>query len=57
LVARWLALDEEISGLDAAIATTLRRTAPRLLERHSVGVQTAAQLLITAGGNPDRLHR
>ena len=53
---RWLALDEEITALDAAIATTLRRTAPRLLERHSVGVQTAAQLLITAGDNPDRLH-
>ena len=52
---RWLALDEEITSLDAAITTTLRRTAPRLLERHSVGVQTAAQLLITAGDNPDRL--
>jgi transposase len=45
-----------ITGLDAAITTTLRRTAPRLLERHSVGVQTAAQLLITAGDNPGRLH-
>jgi transposase len=53
---RWLALDEEITGLDAAITGTVRRTAPRLLERHSVGVQTAAQLLITAGDNPDRLH-
>ena len=53
---RWLALNDEISGLDAAIAGTLTRTAPRLLERHSVGVQTAAQLLITAGDNPDRLH-
>jgi transposase len=53
---RWLALDQEISGLDAAITATVRRTAPRLLERHSVGVQTAAQLLITAGDNPDRLH-
>jgi transposase len=53
---RWLALDQEITSLDAAITTTVRRTAPRLLERHSVGVQTAAQLLITAGDNPDRLH-
>ena len=52
---RWLALDEEITNLDAAITGTLRRTAPRLLERHSVGVQTAAQLLITAGDNPTRL--
>jgi transposase len=47
---------DEITDLDAAITTTLRRTAPRLLERHRVGVQTAAQLLITAGDNPDRLH-
>jgi transposase len=53
---RWLALAEEITGLDAAITSRVRRTAPRLLERHSVGVQTAAQLLITAGDNPDRLH-
>jgi transposase len=53
---RWLALAEEITGLDAAITNRVRRTAPRLLERHSVGVQTAAQLLITAGDNPDRLH-
>ena len=53
---RWLALNDEITSLDAAITKTLRRTAPRLLERHSVGVQTAAQLLITAGDNPDRLH-
>jgi transposase len=49
---RWLTLDQEITSLDAAITTTLRRTAPKLLERHSVGVQTAAQLLITAGDNP-----
>jgi len=53
---RWLALNDEITNLDAAITGMVRRTAPRLLERHSVGVQTAAQLLITAGDNPDRLH-
>ena len=53
---RWLALDQEITDLDAAIGSMLKGTAPRLLERHSVGIQTAAQLLITAGDNPDRLH-
>jgi transposase len=53
---RWLALNDEITDLDAAITTRVRRTAPRLLERHSVGVQTAAQLLVTAGDNPGRLH-
>jgi transposase len=29
--------------------------APRLLARHSVGVHTAARLLLTAGDNPTRL--
>jgi transposase len=53
---RWLALDQQITSLDAAITTTVRRTAAKLLERHSVGGQTAAQLLITAGEDPDRLH-
>jgi len=53
---RWLALDQEISRLDVAITTTVTRTAPGLLARHSVGVQTAAQLLITAGDNAHRLH-
>jgi transposase len=36
---RWLALNEEITSLDAALTRTVSRTAPRLLERHSVGVQ------------------
>jgi transposase len=36
---RWLALNDEITALDAAITARVRRTAPRLLERHSVGVQ------------------
>src|SRR4029450_9749942 len=53
---RWLALNDEITDLDAAITTTLKRTAPRLLERHSVGVQTAAQLLVTAADNARQLH-
>jgi transposase len=53
---RWLALDDEIAALDDAITSRVRHTAPRLLERHSLGVQTTAQLLITAGDNPDRLH-
>ena len=29
--------------------------APALLARHGVGPMTAAQLLVTAGGNPQRL--
>src|SRR5829696_1293727 len=52
---RWLALDAEIGELDQEITGLVTRVAPRLLDRHSVGVHTAAQLLITAGDNPDRL--
>jgi transposase len=52
---RWLALDAEIRELDRETTGLVTRVAPRLLNRHSVGVHTAAQLLITAGDNPDRL--
>lgn len=33
----------------------MRRTAPELIERPGIGIHSAAQL-ITAGGNPERLH-
>ncbi len=53
---RWLLLHDEILELDRAIRELVRRTVPKLIERPGVGIHTAAQLLITAGGNPDRLH-
>ncbi len=53
---RWLLLHEEVLGLDRRIRDLMRLTAPRLLQRPGVGIHSAAQLLITAGGNPDRLH-
>lgn len=34
----------------------LLTTAPALIARPGIGIHSAAQLLITAGGNPDRLH-
>ena len=46
----------EIVELDRLIRALVRRTAPKLLERPGVGIHSAAQLLITAGANPDRLH-
>jgi transposase len=33
----------------------VRECAPHLLQLHGIGIATAAQLLITAGGNPERL--
>lgn len=48
-------LDEEIADLDSALAPMVTATAPRLLALTQVGVHTAAQLLITAGQNIDRI--
>jgi transposase len=53
---RWLQLHVEVVALDRMIRDLVRRTVPRLIERPGIGMHTAAQLLITAGGNPDRLH-
>ena len=55
LARRWQMLDTEIRDLDALITELVQATVPALLERHGIGVHCAAQLLITAGDNPDRL--
>jgi transposase len=52
---RVLALDAELADLDAQLTPLVTATAPRLLEVHGVGINTAATLLVTAGDNPDRL--
>jgi len=56
LARRHQALTAELDALDAELAALTRRAAPRLLARYGVGVQTAGQLLVTAGDNPQRLH-
>ena len=53
---RWLQLHQEIIELDRLIRDPVRRTVPKLIKRPGIGIHSAAQLLITAGGNPDRLH-
>ncbi len=52
---RWLVLHQEILQLAALITDLVEATAPALLTRPGIGVHSAAQLLITAGANPDRL--
>jgi transposase len=52
---RVLVLDEEIATINALLAPVVGATAPRLLEVHGVGVDTAATLLVAAGDNPQRL--
>lgn len=55
LAHRHQTLSQEIAKLDAELTTVIEHTAPHLLHLHGVGNTTAAQLLITVGGNPDRL--
>ena len=52
---RWLTLDAEARELEAQITALIKVHAPRLLARHGVSAVTAAQLLVTAGANPERL--
>lgn len=52
---RHQSLTEEITKLDAELTSVIEQAAPHLLHLHGVGNTTAAQLLITVGGNPDRL--
>jgi hypothetical protein len=48
-------LTGEIRDLDRRITALIRHTAPQLLDLYGVGPDTAAQLLVTAGDNPERL--
>jgi len=52
---RWQDLAGEITQLDARIKTILTDIATPLLAVHGVGYDSAGQLLVTAGDNPDRL--
>jgi transposase/DNA-binding XRE family transcriptional regulator len=55
LARRHQRLSEEIAKLDVELTSVIEHTAAHLLHLHGVGNTTAAQLLITVGGNPDRL--
>jgi transposase len=53
---RYLELHDEIADLDAMIGAIVDELAPNLVARNSIGQGGAAQLLLTAGDNPERLH-
>ncbi|MGP4105211.1 ISL3 family transposase, partial [Nonomuraea sp. KM90] len=55
LARRYQALTSEIEDLDVHLKALVRQARPDLLGVHGVGPETAAQLLITCGDNPDRL--
>jgi transposase len=55
LARRWQRLQAELDQLDAQLNTLVHAVAPALLALPGVGVDTAGQLLVTAGDNPQRL--
>jgi transposase len=56
LALRIQALTVEERQLQQQITAVLNTHAPQLLQRHGIGPDSAAALLITAGDNPDRMH-
>src|SRR3954470_12630732 len=56
LARRYLELHDEIADLDVMIGAIVDELAPNLVARNSIGHAGAAQLLLTAGDNPERLH-
>ena len=56
LARRYLELHDEIVDLDTMIAAIVDELAPTLVARNSIGHEFAAQLLLTAGDNSERLH-
>jgi transposase len=55
LARRYVELHDEIGDLDMMIAAIVEDLAPNLIARNSIGHIGAAQLLLTAGDNPERL--
>ncbi len=55
LARRILDLNNEIADLDELIEPLVLQLGARLLERPCIGIETAGQLLVTAGDNPARL--
>jgi transposase len=56
LARRYLQLDEEISHSDALLDRMVTELAPQLIAVAGIGTETAGQILLTIGDNPDRVH-
>lgn len=55
LARRVQALEAEMAEVDELLAELVERTAPRLVAKHGVGVETASIMLVSAGDNSVRL--
>lgn len=55
LARRWQYLDAEAKELSRMIEDLVMRTAPQLVQPFGIGVDTAAEILIVVGDNPERI--
>jgi transposase len=55
LARRWQQLQGELDQLDRHLGALVASAAPSLLTLPGIGIDTAGQLLVTAGDNPQRL--
>ena len=55
LAGRYQQLSQDITELDTLLGPLVAALAPGLLAKQGVGIDTAGQLLVTAGENPERL--
>lgn len=55
LARRYLEVHDEIADLDMMIGAIVQDLAPDLIAQNSIGHNSAARLLLTAGDNPGRL--
>jgi transposase len=53
---RWLALHEEIRGLEQELEHMVRDKAPELMKSHGISTMTVAEMLILVGDNPERIN-
>ncbi len=56
LAARYQQLDEEITCHDADLSHLVKTINPALVQAKGIATVTAAQLLVTFGDNPERVH-
>ncbi|MEV6994417.1 transposase [Streptomyces sp. NPDC093228] len=55
LAKRWQYLDAEAKELTKMIGDLVQRVAPQLLEPFGIGADTAAEILVVTGDNPERI--
>ena len=55
LARRWMALDTEVSSHDAVLDDLTAQASPTLRDAYGIGADSAAELLIVFGDNPERI--